>query len=132
DHALKLVQGGRLRHPSLTHCGDGESVVAERSHYRLGICGIKGYLAHVEAFAEIADAGLDGAVIDHIAWRRCDVTLFRPSRIGNAVAIGARPEIVAGNEEMWDDVKILVFVRDAGDNRRQIRRRGHIDRDPTR
>ena len=89
DRAFQLVERGRLRDPTLLHGHDGEAVVEQRTHDGLRIGFVESDLAHVEPRAQVADAGLDGAIVDGVARRRGDVAFLGPAGIGNAVRVGA-------------------------------------------
>jgi hypothetical protein len=68
----------------------GISVLEQAVHGVASKVRIKGDFLHVEAGAQIPDASLDRAKIDHVPRCRRDQFIGRPGGIRHAVAIGPR------------------------------------------
>src|SRR5690606_37082993 len=103
DHLFQGVQCRRLCRPTLADFDDRQAIFHEWTHDRLRQRLVKADLPNVEPIAQVANAGLDSAIVDHVAGRRGNEPLLCPSHVWRVITIAARSKIVTGAEEMRQD-----------------------------
>ena len=87
--ALQLLHCRRHADPALTHFNGGTSVLEQAVRGVARKVRIERYFPHIEAGAQIPDASLNRAKIDHVPSRRRNQFVCPPGGIRPAVALGA-------------------------------------------
>ena len=129
--ALQFLHRRRHGDPALSELDDGQAILREVCHHVAPHVRVEGDFPDFEPGAGFADAILDGVIIDHVARRRCDESVFGPGRVRHLVAVRLALEVVGRTEEPGID-HILAAYPETRYNDGQVVDRRQVDAQPAR